>query len=228
MFGLSFGLTTATLGWYMTLLPPRRILGWASAIPLGMGSVAEVALITMQTWRGAALHFNDSSPFDGMVFQLMGVMVALVGAGILLLTLLTFRAPLAGLSSVAVRAGLLFLICAQAIGAWMIAEGSSLHRGAGAIKVPHALGMHGLQVLPFVAWLLARSDLDETLPATRHLDGGDRIFAAAAAADRGRAGASGRTVVQPITYAAVLVLVVLSMLVLPAVAAIRRRPGPAG
>jgi hypothetical protein len=50
LFGFSFGSTVLSLGWVLSFLPRRRPLGWLLAGPLGVASVAEVVLITMQRW----------------------------------------------------------------------------------------------------------------------------------------------------------------------------------
>ena len=63
LFGESFGLLLWSLVWMLRQLPER----WWIRIPAGMvaiSSVLEVALITLQRWRGVASHFNRETPFD--------------------------------------------------------------------------------------------------------------------------------------------------------------------
>src|SRR5918993_4166544 len=72
LFGFSFGITVLSLGWVLSFLPRRRRLGWLLAGPLGVASVAEVLLITMQRWRGVPSHFNEATAFDAAVFNAMG------------------------------------------------------------------------------------------------------------------------------------------------------------
>ncbi|MCZ7456230.1 hypothetical protein [Streptomyces sp. WMMC940] len=63
VFGMSFGVLSWSAVWVMRQLPVRR-WGWLPASLLGTGSVVEVALITMQRWRGEASHFNQKPAFD--------------------------------------------------------------------------------------------------------------------------------------------------------------------
>src|SRR5437763_6401940 len=63
-FGLSFGLTLATLAWATSYL---RMPDRARTLLLGaftVVSVVETALVTMQVWRGVPSHFNFETSFD--------------------------------------------------------------------------------------------------------------------------------------------------------------------
>ena len=62
-FGLSFGLTLATITWLSSYVRLRAWLlgGFAAAC------VLEVALITVQAWRRTPSHFNLSTPLDGVI-----------------------------------------------------------------------------------------------------------------------------------------------------------------
>jgi hypothetical protein len=59
-FGVSFGLTTVTLGWVGGSLPVRRTVGWVVAGLLGAATTYEVAWVTVQHARGVPAHFNDT------------------------------------------------------------------------------------------------------------------------------------------------------------------------
>jgi hypothetical protein len=165
VFGISFGLTVGTIGWIMGFLRMPRPVGWMLAVPLAAASVAEVFLITMQQWRGVPSHFNVALPFDEEVFQWMGNMVAVVAVVISIVTIWSFVSLSAPPTIAwAIRIGLVLLVSGQAFGGAIIANGfNRLDQGfttdfnvfgsAGAMKVPHAVSMHGIQVLPFLAWL---------------------------------------------------------------------------
>jgi hypothetical protein len=173
-FGFSFGVTLLSLSWIMTFLPHRPRLGWLLAAILGSASVVEVLLISMQVWRGVPSHFNESTPFDEAVFSAMGTLVVLVGLSILVLTIWTIWELNAPPSLAwAIRAGLLLLLASQALGGLIIANGTnvgdpsglgpnSTFGEAGAMKVPHALTLHAVQVLPLLAWSLLFSGLSES------------------------------------------------------------------
>ncbi|KAA9164897.1 hypothetical protein FPZ12_006445 [Amycolatopsis acidicola] len=164
-FGLSFGLTLATLAWatsFLTMRPRTRtvLLGLFTAV-----SVLEVTLVTMQVWRGVPSHFNFETGFDSTVSMMLAL-----GGGVIIVTVLGFTVVALRASSglapsmlLALRAGLVVLIAALAVGAIMIADGVSLSRGgepqlayttAGALKPVHFVAMHGILVLPAFAWLL--------------------------------------------------------------------------
>jgi hypothetical protein len=74
--------------------------------------------------------------------------------------------------AVAVRAGLLVLLVAQGVGGWMVGhgvgpasdgvtQGLTTFGAAGVMKVPHAVAMHAVQVLPALAWLLGFARLPD-------------------------------------------------------------------
>lgn len=162
VFGLSFGVTVATLTWVLGFLHPRRVVAWVVVGVLAVASVGEVALISLQTWRGVPSHFNNSTPFDETVFSLMGMLVTVLVVLTVLVTVWSFfrlDAP-AGLA-LAIRAGLVLMLVGQAVGVQMILEGGNTFGTAGALKVPHALTLHAVQVLPALALLLLLSDSAE-------------------------------------------------------------------
>jgi hypothetical protein len=166
LFGFSFGITVLTLGWVLSFLPRRRGLGWLLAGALGVASVAEVLLITMQRWRGVPSHFNEATAFDAAVFNAMGVMVAVAALVIAMVTVLSFASLRAAPSmAAAIRVGLVLLVAGQLLGGAIIANGmgkseaqavaaGSTFGAAGGMKVPHAVSLHAVQLLPALAWLL--------------------------------------------------------------------------
>ena len=154
VFGLSFGITLMTLAWFMTFLRPRKAVGWTLLGLFSVGSVLEVLLVSMQKWRGVPSHFNNSTPFDETVFSLMGALVSLL---VLLTVIITARSffPMDAPPSLAwaIRIGLVLMLVSQAVGVQMIAVGSNTFGASGALKVPHAVTLHALQVLPALALL---------------------------------------------------------------------------
>jgi hypothetical protein len=176
LFGISFGLTALSLAWVHTFLRPRRLLGWLVCGTFGLAAVGEVALISMQRWRGVASHFNTDNAFDATVFRLMGLLVAIVALDIIAVTvraLAALRAPSS--MKLAIRAGLLILVAGQVLGQLILLNGATvLHTNPGAglaqanvfglagqMKVPHAVALHAIQVLPGLAWLLSFTSLPE-------------------------------------------------------------------
>lgn len=162
VFGLSFGITLVTLTWFMTFLRPKKILAWIVLGLFAVASLGEVFLISMQTWRGVASHFNEDTTFDASVFSTMGMLVALVGAITVFIAVRSFW-PMDAPPSLAwaIRAGLVLMLISQAVGVQMIIEGGNTFGADGALKVPHAVTLHAVQVLPALALVLLLSDFAE-------------------------------------------------------------------
>jgi hypothetical protein len=162
VFGLSFGITLLTFSWFLGFLRPARWAGWVVVGILSLGSMGEVFLISMQTWRGVPSHFNESTPFNAAVFSLMGLLVTILGAMTLLITVWSFvRIDAPASLRLAVRLGLVLMLVSQAVGVQMIVEGGNTYGSAGALKVPHAVTLHAAQVLPALALLVLVSELTE-------------------------------------------------------------------
>lgn len=162
VFGLSFGITLTTLAWLMPFLRAGRITGWIVLGIFSVASLGEVFLISLQTWRGVASHFNESTAFDGSVFSMMGILVALLALTTVYVTIRSlFRMDAPPSLAWAIRAGLALMLVSQAVGAQMIAEGGNTFGAAGALKVPHAVTLHAVQVLPALALLLLLSSFTE-------------------------------------------------------------------
>ena len=159
VFGLSFGVTVVTLAWMLGFLHPRRAVAWIVVSVLAVASIGEVALISLQTWRGVPSHFNESTAFDERVFSLMGALVTVLVVLTVLITVWSlFRLDAPPSLALAIRAGLVLMIVGQAVGVQMIVEGGSTFGASGALKVPHALTLHAIQILPALALLLLLSD----------------------------------------------------------------------
>jgi hypothetical protein len=165
-FGLSFGLTAASLAWATSFLrlPARGLVLGVFLVT----SVVETALISMQAWRGVPSHFNFQTPFDSAVsttLALGGGVIVVVG---IVCTVAAFAGAgaLAPSMALAVRTGLVVLLVAFATGAVMVARGVTESRSgaaqlaydtAGSLKPLHAVAMHAVLVIPALAWLLAHT-----------------------------------------------------------------------
>jgi hypothetical protein len=172
-FGISFGLTTITLAWVAGQLRISDRTGWLLLGPLALADTWEVVWVSVQRWRGVPSHFNFDTTLDTLLFLLGGAAIAVTVTVILVLTVLAFTAMSAPPSmALAIRAGLLILLVAQGVGGWMIQHGvgpasEGVTTGlttfgpAGMMKVPHAVTIHAIQVLPALAWLLSFAALPE-------------------------------------------------------------------
>ena len=182
LFGEAFGLTTVSVAWVMTFLPKHRLRGWLLAISLGLASFGEVFLISLQQWRGVPSHFNFSTPLDTTIFNTMGLLVVFSEIVIIIVALWTFIALQAPRSLAwAIRLGMVLLVAGQVFGNLIITNGiskvldfqtgafnpaalatASIFGAAGSMKVPHALTLHGIELLPLLAWLLAFTNSSES------------------------------------------------------------------
>lgn len=171
VFGLSFGITAITIAYVASTLRLRKTLSWVLLGSLGVASVAETALITMQTWRGVPSHFNFTTAFDTAVFVAMGVLVMVVASTLVVLTVLAFTAmrPIPPSLGLAIRTGMVLLIAGQVLGVLIITMGVQpavtgddaavfgphgvVLGSAGILKYPHGIAMHAIQVLPVIALL---------------------------------------------------------------------------
>jgi hypothetical protein len=172
-FGLSFGLTTITLAWITGRLRIADRTRWLLLGPLALADTYEVAWVSTQRWRGVASHFNQDTTVDYALFLTGAAAVTVTVTVVLALTMLAVTAMQAPPSmAVAIRAGLLILLVAQGVGGWMIShgvgpasdgvtQGLTTFGAAGVMKVPHAVAMHAIQVLPALAWLLSFARLPE-------------------------------------------------------------------
>ena len=163
LFGISGGMTIWSIAWLMTQLRPLKVDRFL-AKSLAIGLFIEVALITIQHWRGVASHFNHSTMIDAAIeFTMLGLILA-VTAAIFYLTMRTFRLRTIEPSmAIAIRSGmwLLTLSCGLGIlttvlGEVSIASGRTyeLWGKAGVLKFPHGVALHAIQLLPIIAWLV--------------------------------------------------------------------------
>lgn len=167
VFGLSIGVLAWSLAWVIQHLRDDRAMRRQTIWLIGLLSV-ELVLIDMQQWRGVGSHFNGATWFDARVFDAMGALI-LAAAGILgWWTWTLFAHPRRDLPSerlLAARAGMLLLAVGNVIGMVLVALGTSALAatghgtttvgGAGNVKLTHAIALHGMQVLPVIAVLLA-------------------------------------------------------------------------
>jgi hypothetical protein len=171
-FGVSLGVTGAFLAWVLRWLPRSGRIGWPIAVAYSVSATAEWALITVQKIRGVPSHFNNSTDIDSLVFIGMGVMIGWVMLSILAAAIWAWRRPGAGTDRPmvgAVRTGLGFLLLGQVLGTLLLVNGfgvvddgvlatfdrAGIMGAAGDMKLPHAIAIHGLQVVPVLGWLLS-------------------------------------------------------------------------
>jgi hypothetical protein len=171
-FGLSFGLTLVNVTLIASFVPLKNR---SRALLLGLftaASVLETFLVSLQTWRGVPSHFNVETPFDAAIAQTLALGGFTLVAIVIVLTVAVFRhgRALPSPLGLAIRAGFVALVGAQVAGGVMIATGMRLVFGGdpqaayamgGWLKPVHGVLMHGILVLPLLAWVMARGNWDE-------------------------------------------------------------------
>ncbi|MER5310385.1 hypothetical protein ABT034_21655 [Streptomyces sp. NPDC002773] len=182
-FSVSFVAYALSLAWMLSLLPRRRVGWWAGTV-VAVASAGEMVLITLQVIRGTQSHFNQATPFDAAVFQVMGGTVVVLWLGALAIAVLLLRARILDRAMAwAVRLSSLIALAGAAVGFLMVrptpeqlAVDNSPIVGAHSVGVPdggpsmpltgwadtggdlrvaHFFGMHALQLLPLLLLVLA-------------------------------------------------------------------------
>jgi len=171
-FGLSFGVTLASVVWVTSYLRMAERTRTLLLVVFAVDCVVEVGGITLQAWRGVPSHLNRSTPFDTVV-----AVVLAVGGAVLVVVLGRFAvAAVAGRTDappsmrLALRSGFVLLLLGLVSGAAMIARGTvAMNNGTAAhayavtgfLKEFHGVTLHGVLVLPALAWLVARRTWSE-------------------------------------------------------------------
>jgi hypothetical protein len=170
-FAISIGVFSWTIGWLMGNLPDKQKV---EKISMGITIVmlVEMIIISIQAARGVPSHFNVSTWYDGLLFNIMGI-------AIFINTVFVFRIfqlfrPVRNLPSaykLAIQMSLLIFIVSSLQGFFMAAklchtvgaEDGQLGlpflgwaRQFGDLRVAHFIGLHSIQVLPLFAWFFER------------------------------------------------------------------------
>lgn len=174
-FGISVALIMWTSGWVMDRLPDRPRIESILAVTLIASGLVEVALITVQAWRGVPSHFNVATPQDGAIFNLMAVAIGIFSLGLAaLLVWALLQRPADRPTRLAVLAGMALVMTGLGLGSWIIGLGleiterlghapDTVYAGeAGVAKFPHAMALHGIQLFVGAAIVTGIAGLTET------------------------------------------------------------------
>ncbi|MEM9955851.1 MAG: hypothetical protein AAF846_29900 [Chloroflexota bacterium] len=189
-------MTFAETGWLMCwatgfvlpYLQTRRWQRWVIIMGVLQFAIVETFLVSLQAWRGVPSHYNFATPFDSVVFSVMGIgaLLYLVGMIVLLVTLFGTNTLPPSLR-LAFRSGTVLMIIGGLSGYFMMMNLGSLYQGdtaqtlatitsgeiigayqgtaegatGGNILIIHALGVHGLSLAPLAAWLLTYTSLTD-------------------------------------------------------------------
>lgn len=135
--------------------------------------VYEQSVITVQAFRGTLSHFNDKTLFEEFLFGLMGILITALTlyVGYMAYKLKRQQNDLNPVFKASLYWSLIIFVIAGFIGGYMGSLNSHSVGGEmggaglpfvnwsktiGDLRVAHFIGMHALQVLPFVSWLMIR------------------------------------------------------------------------
>ena len=163
LFGTSAGMTVWSIGYIMPRL--RRVRGdlWLAWM-FSISMLVEVGLITLQTWRGEASHFNYTTAFNSTVGHTMLVMITFATIVIIYLAARALRyLDVESDVRLAINSGFVFLVLSCIIGfvisdygnhEAVIGKNPSIYGEAGVTKFPHGVAIHAIQFFPFACWVL--------------------------------------------------------------------------
>jgi hypothetical protein len=187
-FSLSFAIYGLTLAWMLSVLPRRsRVAEWAALAIVGV-AVAEVGIIALQAARGTTSHYNETSDVNAALWQAMGMSIMVLFVAHLVIAVVAVRQKIADRGNAyGIRLGLGLCVLGMLAAVPMVMPGQDPGidgiTGAHSVGVPdggpglpltgwsttggdlrigHFVGLHALQALPLLAFLLARfTGLDE-------------------------------------------------------------------
>jgi hypothetical protein len=157
------------MGWFVHYLGDFKVLNafnWSVVILLGF----EILYIGIQAGRGLLSHYNMSTPFYGGMYVLMAVAATGVSIWTAYIGLLFFKGSFTGLPDYylwGIRLGIIIFVIFSLEGFVMGSQLSHTIGGAdgnhgiwflgwsklfGDPRVAHFIGMHALQVIPFMAY----------------------------------------------------------------------------
>lgn len=186
-FAISVSIYAFTLLWLLSFVSghPRlvSVIANASALLLGV----EMIIIVGQAARGTTSHFNVATPFDGMLWSIMGMSITVVWVmGFLTAGLLLFQRLPSPVFAWSLRLGMLLALIGMGLAFMMTgptaAQQAQLAAGqtatiigahsvgvadggpglpfvgwstvGGDLRIAHFVGLHAMQMLPLLGWLL--------------------------------------------------------------------------
>lgn len=170
-FFLSGGIYAFTFAWYLgqsvgrgSVVRVRERVAWWLGTGIWVALAIELALIALQAGRGVSSHFNLSTTFDMLVFNVMGVMILVLTLVHATLWVRLLRAQWVDRARlVACRWGAGIALLGLAVGGLMVRptpdQLAEMRAGRPAASGAHAVGTaDGGPGLPFVNWSTEAGD----------------------------------------------------------------------
>ena len=186
-FAVSLGIYGFTIAWMLSVLPRRSRVGEWAAVVIVAVAVIEEAIIVLQAARGTTSHYNETTPFDAALWKAMGVSIMLLFVSHLIIAVAALRQRIQDRTiAYGMRLGLgLSLLGMLAAVPMVIPRGEPEIDGiagahsvgvpdggpglpflgwsttGGDLRIGHFVGLHALQALPLLAFLLTRTALGD-------------------------------------------------------------------
>ena len=165
-FAISSAIFTGTVSWiYGYLTVSERLLRRLAWLFTGV-ILLEVGIIDIQAARGTTSHFNATTPLNAALFSVMGIAIACLWVGTMLLFRVLMKQRFADAGwGWALRLGVLISVAGSGIGGLMTQPTSDQIAAMKAHQTVTALGAHtvggpdGGAGLPGVGWSLDHGDL---------------------------------------------------------------------
>ena len=197
-FAISLGIYGLTIAWMLSVLPRRSRVGEWAAVVIVAVAVVEEAIIVLQAARGTTSHYNETTPFDAALWKAMGISIMLLFVSHLIIAVAALRQRIQDRTiAYGMRMGLgLSLLGMLAAVPMVIPRGEPAIDGiagahsvgmpdggpglpflgwsttGGDLRIGHFVGLHALQALPLLAFLLTRTALGDRIRARLLLVGG--------------------------------------------------------
>jgi hypothetical protein len=173
-FYASVGIMILTMGWLLHYLNSRAKIKRFS-IGLVISMFFENGLILLQAIRGTTSHFNISSGFNSIVFNLMGIFIFIFTIICIRICIAFFKQKQFNIPSAyvwGIRLGVLLFLIFSVEGGFMLGilkhtvgapdggPGLPLTNWStqyGDLRIAHFMGIHSLQLLPLLGYYVARS-----------------------------------------------------------------------
>ncbi|MFD9736081.1 hypothetical protein [Umezawaea sp. NPDC059074] len=165
-FAVSIAVYGITWAWLISLLKVGKRLAQRVSVVLASVLLLEQALIVMQVVRGRGSHFNVMTALDSTVFAVMGVSIAVLWTGTLILTILVLRTPFADRATRwALRFGAVISLAGIGMGALMTSPTASQRASMTDGTFKGVIGAHtvgqedGGPVMAVTGWSTTGGDL---------------------------------------------------------------------
>lgn len=181
-FAVSTAIYSVTLAWLVGQLVRMRRLGWWAGTVAAVGLGVELIIITAFAAVAETSHFNVTTPLHSAAWSIMGSSIVAVWVVTLLVAIALFRNRLGDPArTLAIRSGAVLALIGMGLAFLMtlpqndqlsdfqgiagahtvgLADGGpglpllGWSTVAGDLRIPHFVGMHGLQALPIFAIVL--------------------------------------------------------------------------